>query len=109
MTLHNSHSNVITCVRFDNERIISGSVDQTIKVLFYSIRFNHFLLLFAFFEMWDLRTGRCLQTLDWKLREGHTGVVRNLQVDAWRIVSAADDRTVKVNLFILFIYLIFFE
>ncbi|VDO77500.1 unnamed protein product [Onchocerca flexuosa] len=46
--------------------------------------------------MWDLRTGKCVQTLDWKLSEGHTGVVRCLQVDSWRIVSAADDRTIKV-------------
>lgn len=48
------------------------------------------------FKMWDLRTGKCVQTLDWKLSEGHTGVVRCLQVDSWRIVSAADDRTIKV-------------
>lgn len=54
--------------------------------------------------MWDLRSGRCLQTLDWKLSEGHTGVVRCLQVDAWRIVSAADDRTVKVH-FHIFVFI----
>ncbi|OZC07347.1 putative metal-binding domain in RNase L inhibitor, RLI [Onchocerca flexuosa] len=77
MTLHNAHDNAVTCLRFDNERIVSGSVDRTIK-------------------MWDLRTGKCVQTLDWKLSEGHTGVVRCLQVDSWRIVSAADDRTIKV-------------
>ena len=29
--------------------------------------------------------------------EGHTGVVRCLQADTWRIVSAADDKTIKVN------------
>uniref|UniRef100_A0A0M3K4G7 18S rRNA aminocarboxypropyltransferase n=1 Tax=Anisakis simplex TaxID=6269 RepID=A0A0M3K4G7_ANISI len=75
--IHSAHENAVTCLRFDNERIVSGSVDRTIK-------------------MWDLRSGRCLQTLDWKLSEGHTGVVRCLQVDAWRIVSAADDRTIKV-------------
>ncbi|KHJ91885.1 WD domain, G-beta repeat protein [Oesophagostomum dentatum] len=39
---------------------------------------------------------RCMHTIDWKLAEGHTGVVRCLQVDTWRIVSAADDRTIKV-------------
>lgn len=54
------------------------------------------------FKMWDLRTGKCVQTLDWKLSEGHTGVVRCLQVDSWRIVSAADDRTIKVRSLLLF-------
>ena len=29
--------------------------------------------------------------------EGHTGVVRCLQADTWRIVSAADDKTLKVR------------
>ena len=29
--------------------------------------------------------------------EGHTGVVRCLQADSWRIVSAADDKTLKVG------------
>ncbi|XP_014676127.1 PREDICTED: F-box/WD repeat-containing protein pof1-like [Priapulus caudatus] len=28
--------------------------------------------------------------------KGHTGVVRCLQADSWRILSAADDRTIKV-------------
>ncbi|VDN03953.1 unnamed protein product [Thelazia callipaeda] len=77
MTLHNAHDNAITCLQFYNDRIVSGSIDRTIKI-------------------WDLRTGKCVQTLDWKLSEGHTGVVRCLQIDSWRIVSAADDRTIKV-------------
>lgn len=77
MTLHNAHEDAVTCLRFDSEKIVSGSVDRTIK-------------------MWDLRSGKCLQTIDWKLSEGHTGVVRCLQTDSWRIVSAADDKTIKV-------------
>lgn len=79
MTLHNAHQNAVTCLQFDADRIVSGSLDRTIK-------------------FWDMRTGRWLQTLDWMQGEGHTGVVRCLQADSWRIVSAADDKTLKVRL-----------
>jgi F-box/WD-40 domain protein 7 len=34
--------------------------------------------------------------MDWIKSEGHTGVVRHLQADSWKIVSAADDKTLKV-------------
>lgn len=78
MTVHNAHDSAVTCLRFDNQRIVSGSVDRTIK-------------------MWTLDTGKCLQTIDWKGSEGHTGVVRCLQTDLWRIVSASDDKTIKVS------------
>ena len=78
MTMHNAHQNSVTCLQFDSERIVSGSLDRTIK-------------------FWDIRTGRWLQTLDWMQGEGHTGVVRCLQADSWRIVSAADDKTLKVS------------
>uniref|UniRef100_A0A1I7XSN9 WD_REPEATS_REGION domain-containing protein n=1 Tax=Heterorhabditis bacteriophora TaxID=37862 RepID=A0A1I7XSN9_HETBA len=67
----------------DNEHLISGSYDMRLK-------------------LWSLNTGECVRTMicihtiDWKLAEGHTGVVRCLQADIWRIVSAADDRTIKV-------------
>ena len=34
--------------------------------------------------------------LDWMTSEGHTGVIRCLQADTWRIVSSSDDKTIKV-------------
>ena len=40
---------------------------------------------------------QCLRTIDWIRSEGHTGVVRHLQADSWKIVSAADDKTLKVR------------
>ena len=40
---------------------------------------------------------QCVNTLDWIRSEGHTGVVRHLQANRWKMVSAADDKTLKVN------------
>jgi WD40 repeat protein len=44
----------VTCISFDEQRIISGSLDNNIKI-------------------WNLTSGVCLSTLDWKNSEGHTG------------------------------------
>ena len=70
----------MTCLYFDQEQdlIISGSLD-------YDIRF------------WQLSTGQCCQKIDWISKEGHRGVIRTLQADSWRVVSGADDKTIKVN------------
>lgn len=69
----------MTCLYFDQEQdlIISGSLD-------YDIRF------------WHLSTGECCQRIDWISKEGHRGVIRTLQADSWRVVSGADDKTIKV-------------
>jgi WD40 repeat protein len=58
----------------DGRRVVSASVDTTLKV-------------------WDLETGRPLATL-----EGHTHGVTACAVtpDGRRVVSASDDRTLKV-------------
>ena len=77
MTLR-GHQDAVTCLQFDSTRIISGSLDCNLK-------------------FWDLKTGRCENTIDWKASEGHTGVVRCLQADSWRVVSASDDKTLKVS------------
>lgn len=70
----------MTCLYFDQEQdlIISGSLD-------YDIRF------------WQLSTGQCCQKIDWISKEGHRGVIRTLQADSWRVVSGADDKTIKVK------------
>lgn len=88
----------MTCISFDEKRIISGSLDNNIKI-------------------WNLTSGVCLSTLDWKNSEGHTGnfnltmqvdkehhftgvfsvgVIRCLQANERRMVSASDDRSLKV-------------
>ena len=40
---------------------------------------------------------QCVHTLDWIHSEGHTGVIRHLQANHWKMVSAADDKTLKVG------------
>ena len=73
------HNDAVTCLSLDRDqhRVISGSLDRTIKV-------------------WSIAQHSCLNTLDWMNHEGHTGVIRCLQADDWRILSAADDKMIKV-------------
>ena len=73
------HQDAVTCLQFDATRIVSGSLDCNLK-------------------FWDVHSGDCISTIDWKAAEGHTGVVRCLQADSWRLVSAADDKTIKVTM-----------
>ncbi|CAF2723881.1 unnamed protein product [Rotaria sp. Silwood2] len=74
-----AHNGSVTCLYFDQQQdlIVSGSLD-------YDIRF------------WHLSTGECCQKIDWISKEGHRGVIRTLKADSWRVVSGADDKTIKV-------------
>ena len=67
---HDDH--VITCLQFSNNKIVSGSDDNTLKV-------------------WNAITGRCLRTL-----VGHTGGVWSSQMEGNTIVSGSTDRSLKV-------------
>jgi F-box and WD-40 domain protein CDC4 len=64
--------NVVTCLQFDSERVISGSDDSTINI-------------------YDTRTGRLSHTL-----HGHDGGVWALQYLDTILVSGSTDRTVRV-------------
>ncbi|CAG2220949.1 FBXW7 [Mytilus edulis] len=68
------HSQGISCVQFDDTRIVSGSSDKTIKV-------------------WNIRTNApwSVQTL-----VGHSGTVRCLHLEGKRLVSGSTDKTIKV-------------
>ncbi|KAK3590727.1 hypothetical protein CHS0354_030961 [Potamilus streckersoni] len=68
------HSQGISCVQFDDTRIVSGSSDKTIKV-------------------WNIRTNAqwSVQTL-----VGHSGTVRCLHLEGNRLVSGSTDKTIKV-------------
>ncbi|XP_041350538.1 F-box/WD repeat-containing protein 11-like [Gigantopelta aegis] len=68
------HTQGISCVQFDDTRIVSGSSDKTIKV-------------------WNIRTNApwSVQTL-----VGHSNTVRCLHLEGNRLVSGSSDRTIKV-------------
>ncbi|XP_072177966.1 uncharacterized protein [Diadema setosum] len=68
------HTQGISCVQFDDTRIVSGSSDKTIKV-------------------WNIRTNSpwSVQTL-----VGHSGTVRCLHLEGNRLVSGSTDCTIKV-------------
>ncbi|CAG5133136.1 unnamed protein product [Candidula unifasciata] len=68
------HLQGISCVQFDDSRIVSGSSDKTIKV-------------------WNMRTNApwSVQTL-----MGHHGTVRCLYLEGNRLVSGSCDKTIKV-------------
>lgn len=64
--------NVVTCLQFDDDKIVSGSDDQTMNV-------------------YDVRTGELRRRL-----EGHEGGVWALQYLGYTLVSGSTDRTVRV-------------
>lgn len=68
------HTQGISCVQFDDTRIVSGSSDKTIKV-------------------WNIRTNTpwSVQTL-----VGHSGTVRCLHLEGNRLVSGSADNSIKV-------------
>lgn len=59
-------------MQFDDRMLISGSMDQTLKI-------------------WNYRTGQCLNTL-----QGHTAGVISLHFDSSVLVSGSVDHTIKV-------------
>lgn len=67
------HQEAVTCLQFDDCRIVSGSIDCTLR-------------------FWDIQSGTCQSTLDWKASEGHTGVIRQ------RVVSGKFSHYVYLNL-----------
>lgn len=68
------HTQGISCIQFDDTRIVSGSWDKTIKV-------------------WNRRTNTAWAALT---LAGHSGMVRCLHLHGNRLVSGSSDRTIKV-------------
>ncbi|VDM39990.1 unnamed protein product [Toxocara canis] len=72
ITCHSEPSRGVYCLQYDDEKIISGLRDHTIKI-------------------WQRDTLQCSQTL-----RGHTGSVLCLQYDDRVIISGSSDTTVRV-------------
>ncbi|KAL2913590.1 hypothetical protein HK105_206892 [Polyrhizophydium stewartii] len=66
------HAEAIYCIQFDEDKIVSGSRDDTIKV-------------------WDIKTGQCRQTL-----RGHNASVLCLQYNQTMLVSGSSDASIIV-------------
>ncbi|KAF3045054.1 hypothetical protein E8E12_006469 [Didymella heteroderae] len=66
------HTNGIMSLQFDDQTLITGSYDATVKV-------------------WDVRTGEEIRTLT-----GHTAGIRCLQFDDTKLITGSLDRTIKV-------------
>ncbi|KAK3676929.1 hypothetical protein LTR78_003133 [Recurvomyces mirabilis] len=66
------HTNGVMCVQFDDNVIMSGSYDSTVKI-------------------WDVNTGEELRTL-----RGHTSGIRCLQFDDKKVMTGSLDCTIKL-------------
>jgi len=66
------HTNGVMCLQFDEQTLITGSYDTTVKV-------------------WDLATGQEIRTLT-----GHAMPIRCLQFDDARLITGSLDGTMKV-------------
>lgn len=66
------HTNGVMCLQFDDNTLITGSYDSTVKV-------------------WDIQSGQCLRTLT-----GHTSGIRCLQFDDRKLMTGSLDSTLKL-------------
>ncbi|KAF2163350.1 hypothetical protein M409DRAFT_57631 [Zasmidium cellare ATCC 36951] len=66
------HTNGVMCLQFDDNVLITGSYDSTVKV-------------------WDINSGECLRTLT-----GHTSGIRCLQFDEKKLMTGSLDNTLKL-------------
>ncbi|KAH9881038.1 hypothetical protein J1614_001531 [Plenodomus biglobosus] len=66
------HTNGVMCLQFDDEILITGSYDATVKV-------------------WDIKTGKEIRTLT-----GHTQGIRCLYFDDHKLITGSLDSTIKI-------------
>lgn len=66
------HSNGVMCLQFNEEILVTGSYDTTIKI-------------------WDIESGKEIRTL-----RGHESGIRCLQFDDTKLISGSIDRSLKV-------------
>ena len=91
------HTDAVLCLQFDNEKIVSGSKDTTIKVCFHLLLISWSSLCHTYsissssLQVWLLSDDQCHLTL-----HGHQGAVTCLQFDESRVISGALDRLIKI-------------
>jgi WD40 repeat protein len=68
----NGHKKKVVTLQWDEEKIISGSYDKSIKI-------------------WDTQTGQCLRTIT-----GHRGTVLSLEYQQDRLITGSADYTAKM-------------
>eukprot|EP00051_Salpingoeca_urceolata_P000825 m.36420 g.36420 ORF g.36420 m.36420 type:complete len:111 (-) comp11014_c0_seq2:446-778(-) len=66
------HTELVRCVRFNKEFIVSGSYDNKVRV-------------------WDFQTGDHLYQL-----EGHSNRVFRVQFDSFKIISSSQDDHIRI-------------
>jgi WD40 repeat protein len=66
------HTDVVSCLQFAGKKLVSGSMDHTIRV-------------------WDLTAHKCANTL-----HGHESWVWDLQLDPDKVVTTSGDKAVKL-------------
>ncbi|KAF2265078.1 sulfur metabolite repression control protein-like protein SconB [Lojkania enalia] len=71
-TVLKGHTNGVMCLQFDDQILMTGSYDASVKV-------------------WDLTTGECIRTLT-----GHAQGIRCLQFDENRLITGSLDSTIKI-------------
>lgn len=86
------HTAPVTCLQFDENLIISGSLDKSIRVRLLLCLFEISVLKPSSAKMWDLRTGGMFDTLK------YDHAVTALQFDSRKIVAATGENGVKVSL-----------
>ncbi|CDK24888.1 unnamed protein product [Kuraishia capsulata CBS 1993] len=66
------HEDGVTCIQFDDQFLMTGSYDKTVKI-------------------WNVNTGELLRTL-----EGHNGGIKALVFDDQKLITGGLDSTIKV-------------
>jgi WD40 repeat protein len=105
------HTAWISCLKFDDTRIVSGAGDKTIRIwdlaqekLIMTLKAPRGVLCLQFdndkivsgymdntIVLWDIKEGKRINTI-----KGHTGRVWAVQYDSEKIISGAADRSIKV-------------
>jgi len=108
------HGSAVLCVSFNEDWIVSGSADETIRVwnvnsgeCAYTLRGHIYTVKSLQFDsekiisgggtrdrtvkIWDMKTGKCEKTL-----KGHRGGIFTLQYDNEKLVTGATDKTIRI-------------